>query len=95
MFITAAVCVFIYGEYMEIIWRILVVSKTCRCYMQQLEVYHFCVQSMLTYAWLLDDSDEQTSIGKDWRCRKTLSKLETINQEYVPDFLQMQRFIGV
>ena len=81
--------------YLFWIWRILIVSRTCRCYIQQLQVYRFCVQSSLAYAWLLDDWDEQRSIGKDWRCRKASSKLEKINQEYIPDFLQMQRFIGV
>ena len=81
--------------YLFWIWRILIVSRTCRCYIQQLQVYRFCVESSLAYAWLPDDWDEQTSIGKDWRCRKASSKLEKINQEYIPDFLQMQRFIGV
>lgn len=90
--------------YLLWIWRILIVSRTCRCYIQQLQVYRFCVESSLAYAWLPDDWDEQTSIGKDWRCRKASSKLEKINklklklkinQEYIPDFLQMQRFIDV
>ena len=81
--------------YLFWIWRILVVSKACRCYIQQLQVYRLCVQSSLAYAWLLADSDEQTSIGKDWWCRKPSSKVEKINQEYIPDFLQLQRFIGV
>lgn len=34
--------------YLFWIWRILIVSRTCRCYIQQLQVYRFCVESQDT-----------------------------------------------